>query len=662
MKPHGRPRRRCAWWASPLMLAAAAAIGLAHSEPPPGPPRPADVSQMRVEYVYPPRWSWIHWWEANRDPYLQILRQGQPQRPEPQVLADYRRRAADALLNATQSPHWQARAAAALSLGQIGETTALPHLGQLATGDANARVRLFAYAAIGLLNTPDGEAFVLTSRPGGDAEETAATVALGLHTASDPRVIAALQRALRNRDAGTAIAAAWALRHKDDPQTRRILQDVLTESDSGWLVGESLLGLGAAGGRSSGEGLSQILLATDEARQTPLLRTLERREQQRQTLRDARLVSGADFDRLFAQYQQAFEEWQRNNPNRTDQPVTREQFPTIPITLGRERIAAAYVRASAAIALGESGDSRAVQPLLRVLAADADGWDEPYKGMAILALGRIGDPRAVEPLGRILVVTTDRRRAPSAEEVNSPLRGCAALALGLYARTVPTPQGDAVRPDAEAVCRLLAERLADPNETSEVRSAAALGLGLTGRTENLRFLQPASQAVAARDQVVAGYALLGRAMLGDRRILEPAEAFLRTAADPDDPAGMLARRAAVLALGLTGSSEAIPILQDAWHQSYHVNREVAVAMALVEAYNLTDPLVRVLQTSDNPHELAFAARCLGELFAAERPSRLAWLTNGSNYMLKNERLLPFQAMANEFLFDYLIPMLGDEAP
>ena len=30
----------------------------------------------RGDRVYPPRWSWVHWWEANRDPFLEIIQQG----------------------------------------------------------------------------------------------------------------------------------------------------------------------------------------------------------------------------------------------------------------------------------------------------------------------------------------------------------------------------------------------------------------------------------------------------------------------------------------------------------------------------------------------------------------------------------------------------------
>jgi HEAT repeat protein len=71
------------------------------------------------------------------------------------------------------------------------------------------------------------------------------------------------------------------------------------------------------------------------------------------------------------------------------------------------------IRLAAASALGNVGDSRAVDPLISALD-DEPGVNE----MAALALGEIGDPRAVEPLTAIL------------DDENWELRSSAAKALG----------------------------------------------------------------------------------------------------------------------------------------------------------------------------------------------------------------------------------------
>ena len=94
-----------------------------HGEVPPPPPTPPKVPpQARVVHVKPPRWSWVHWWEANRDRYLEIIRQGRDgQKPAQDVIEDFRRQAVEALTAATKSEHWQLRASAALALGRMSE-------------------------------------------------------------------------------------------------------------------------------------------------------------------------------------------------------------------------------------------------------------------------------------------------------------------------------------------------------------------------------------------------------------------------------------------------------------------------------------------------------------------------------------------------------------
>jgi hypothetical protein len=99
---------------------------------------------------------------------------------------------------------------------------------------------------------------------------------------------------------------------------------------------------------------------------------------------------------------------------------------------------------------------------------------------------------------------------------------------------------------------------------------------------------------------------------------------------------------------------------DAWNLSYHSNREVCGALAIAGAYNVTDALVKMMKEAANPWERAFAARCLGEIFNRERPQRLAWLLNDNNFTLKNNRLMRYQAMANEFLYLHLLPAFGSE--
>ena len=277
-----------------------------------------------------------------------------------------------------------------------------------------------------------------------------------------------------------------------------------------------------------------------------------------------------------------------------------------------------------------------------------------------MSLGRRGDPQAAEALMALLNPKSRPGVRMSSDKLASPLRGFAAVALGLYARPIGTPQGPQDTAGYRKVCGKLAERMADRAEQLEVRTAAALALGLTGRTEILKLLHAAGKTIAVKEETLIGYTLLARGMLADGNIIEPAARFLALAGDREDPSGILARRAAVLGLGLLGRQEGIPVLTDAWHLSYHVNREVALALSLCQVHSVTGPLVKLLKESDELLAQAFAARCLGELFTAVRPQRLARLTNGSNYTIKNLEMNRFQVLATEFLFTYLIPSFGDD--
>jgi hypothetical protein len=245
--------------------------------------------------------------------------------------------------------------------------------------------------------------------------------------------------------------------------------------------------------------------------------------------------------------------------------------------------------------------------------------------------------------------------------MESPLRGFAALALGLYAHPKGVSLASNDAPGYDKVCEILADRVADREDTLEVRAACTLALGLTGRTECLKLLNRVRAGIQGNEDLLAGYTILASAMIGDRNIVEPAKRFLGTGPkDDESPSQILGRRAAVLGLGLTENPDAVPVLTEAWNQSYYVNREVPVALSLRGDYGAADALIKLLTTTANPLEQAFASQCLGELFNQERPQRLAWFLNDTNYTLRNMRMLPYETMANEFLCAYLIPCFGDQ--
>lgn len=586
----------------------------------PGGTTPPTTAPAPVHYVRPVRWSWIHWWEANRDVYLEVVRQDRGQKNDPQVVDKFRQQALTALFEATKHPSPNVRAAAALSLGQMGEESALDTLVKLAD-DKDPVVMRNALVALGLLNVPKAEDF-LSKQLAIPARCEAAICGLGLMSGNSADVIGALQNLAAVDKPELAAMAGWALSHRKDAKFERFVGEVIAKNPNPWVVSEAIVSSGRLRPDRSLEFLSKFLVDGDG----PCM-AYSRLESINKSLQADRGGAGM--------------------------PGFGQQ-----VMIGCEMIYMCRLRASAAIALASYDPAKASPPLIRCLSDHNDDFTDLYKEMAIISLGQLGDPSAADVLGQILVKGRTDDNAPKPD---SPLRGFAALALGLYARPMQTAQGPADRPKWDKACELLAVRMADPNDELEVRAACALALGLTGRTENLRYLQAASKTIPGDGEALIGFALLGRGMLGDKNILEPARRYLGAATkEKDSMSEVLGQRAAILGLGLSGTEEAIPVLLSSWHLSYYPNREAPFALSLAGAYNTVDPLIKLMKESDNPWERVFAARSLGELFCRSRPQRLAWLTNGNNYMLKNNTLQPYRALANEFLFQSLIPAFGSQ--
>jgi hypothetical protein len=246
---------------------------------------------------------------------------------------------------------------------------------------------------------------------------------------------------------------------------------------------------------------------------------------------------------------------------------------------------------------------------------------------------------------------------------DSPLRGFAALALGLYARPYKTDQGPADRPGFDNAAMTLVQRLEDEREEEEVRTACAVALGLTQRTAVLPFFHRATAKLEQRnrkaDFPIFGFLLLGRALAGDASLIDPASKFLLDRDDDPTPGGILSRRAAVLGVGVTRGTNAIPVLTKAWHLNHYVNRDVILALRLVGGINAANPVMQRLREAKDDEERAYMAQALGELLAAEQPTTLDRLTAGCNFTVRNNEMLPLQSLAAGFLYDYLIASFGE---
>jgi len=661
LRSGARVQQSCTPYDCLVLLVALIASGAASGQmpgrvdphiPPLPPPMAAKVVVSgEIKYVYPVRWSWVHWWEANRDELLRADEKARPKQPDdPKAVARFRKRSADALRGRLKSKAWQVRASAALALGRMGQADAIDELQQLAAEDDSLTVRRFALVGIGLSGHPRAENILLTQEYPSAAEREAGLVALGLLPTAGRAAVAGLYETVRGKESGSASVSAWALRSRDETQ---LLQLALAGTKSPWVASEAILSMGRQAKVRTIALLAEILLTGRPGRNIPVWQMLEEGNKEAvllaSTAREGRILTGVEHPPKYTT-------WEKVNPNsfgrrEGDRVVQRDN-----LIVGLERIYMSRLRASAAIALGQIAQAASRRALVRALALEDDGYGEPYKSMAMLSLGRIGDARSMGPIVEILSPRTPGGAGKTDERRNSPMRGAAAIALGLWAGRA---KADADLRAADKLCRLLGERMADRRETMEVRSAAAMALGLTRRAESLEVLRRAGRSVGPGDDPLIGYTMLARAMLSDASIVPAAGRFLTVANDRRTPAGILSRRAAVLALGTLGSREAVPVLKKAWALNYYVNREVAVALALCGAYSACEGLLKLLGDSGGAREQAFAARCLGELFASPPSQRLRRLLAGSNYTMKNKRLTPLQALANEFLFTYLIRSFGE---
>ncbi len=637
---------------------------------------------VQTEWIYPLRWSWLHWWEANRDLYLIQSAQKVNQEVQPDVLKAQRAKAVKALTAALGAQDWQVRSTAAFALGQMQEQAALADLMRLAQGDSRAEVQQTAVLAIGLLNSAEAEKTLTAKGRVADIVQLARAKALGLLMKILPATAKEFSRPGARIAMPVSVARIWMLSQLEGAATTDFYFETLKRTDNPWLAAEAMIALGKSGNQQTVNVLADVLLVTEMGQTLPVWRRLESVRLEKLdmagTLKNLRAVAAnTALEQFYREYLVRFGIWHRDSlaPSKPDWFDRSKQLYTL--RLGWEEIYEGNLRAAAAIALGHMNNPRARQALLLALQQDgaefggmwqdvnalarAHEFSNLHKGMVLMSLGLQSDPACLDALlatldGRIVC----RVERSIEEQANSPLRGYAALALGLYAKPVETPQGQEDRPGFERVCEVLSRCAANPDETSEVRAAATLALGLTGRTDNLRrFAAINENAVRLRDSMQIGYGLLARAMLGDQGIVKEVQALLAVPETPDSTADLLSRRAAVLALGVGGAQENIPVLTAAWHQSYYVNREISYALALCRAYSATDSLVEQLTQGENFWSRSFGARCLADLFMPRGRRRIARMLNLTNYAMRNNSNLFFQGIANEFLTYLLIPSFGE---
>jgi HEAT repeat protein len=260
-----------------------------------------------------------------------------------------------------------------------------------------------------------------------------------------------------------------------------------------------------------------------------------------------------------------------------------------PLVASLEDGAQAGVHASAAQALGEIGDARAVEPLIAALK------EENAKVAAADALGQIGDPRAVEPLIAAL------------KDLSGSTRGNIAQALGLIDDPRAVEPLIAALKEQNGGERLIVEalgHLGDPRavepliaalyyDSVVVRSRAADALGKIGDSGAVEPLVATltDKDLALRDEreTSAVFKAIGS--------IDPSRtAALNTMLD--DQSGFVRTHAAA-ALGSIGDARAVEPLVTALKDPQHLLRQVAAdALGAIGDARAIEPLQAALSDAD----------------------------------------------------------------
>jgi HEAT repeat protein len=661
-------------------------------QPPPG----------QIVPIKPPRWSWVHWWEANRDRFLQPQNAQSArgpatgpvatteQAPATQESDPIRIEATRMLLTIIdKSDNEDLVQEATLAIGKMQYKTAVPLLGALAQKSRSQKVRRAALVALGLIGGAEAEIQILAFNPVTTDDRLAAIAALGLLPEIQDATFQNLRNALSGlapgtavqnpdqlqgpmskragkvADAQTAATICWALRQHHRPDNLGFYQNLLFRNESAWVASEAITALGQEPDATSA--LTKILLADPSAIRDiaswNLLDLINRQKLAAVGPRMARGTRQQQADAEYQQYLQRYKQYQSTNPNAPPPEKQRPLAARTPMLFGEEEIFMANLRSSAAVALGHVNRDEARDALLQFLEPNQNDYLFAPRGFAVMATTPYANDQTRDRLIFLLGKKDQQGKMVRDGPPEDPTRGFAALALGMYAAPYDTPSGPADRPGYDQALITLAERLDDQQDTMETRCACAVGLGLSRRTEVLPPLIKVMQKLNLRqrspDELLFGFILLGRALAGDRNLIEPATGLLVRQGDETSMQGILARRASVLALGVMRSGAVVPILTQAWHLNYWVNHEVIVALKLVGATGSARPIMDRLRDSKDPREQAYMAKALGELLAKEQPTRLTRLMAETNFTVRNDPVEPIKELANEFLFGYLIPSFGE---
>jgi HEAT repeat protein len=274
-----------------------------------------------------------------------------------------------------------------------------------------------------------------------------------------------------------------------------------------------------------------------------------------------------------------------------------------------------HVQGAAAMVLATAPGTAGVPALRRGLGP---GNPLQLRQYALLGLAERKDPAAIELAAKVLASPPER------DGLVGPF---AAIALGLASDRART--------------ELLLSIVKDREVATRTRAGAALALGILGDRRAVSTLE--SLLEDEKDPAVVGRLLLADALLGGRKAPEYAKSIL---AKSDLPGP---RRDAVTALGILAVPDTAEQLVGLLADSYHVNREAALALARVDPKRAANELLRRLG-DPNVNAGRHAAFALGALLDRHRPGRLTVLVARSNLLCGAPVVKACLHIENEYLY------------
>ena len=286
------------------------------------------------------------------------------------------------------------RQAAAVALGRMGETSAMPRFKALAHDDRNGYVRAAALLALSLLDTDQAESLIRDAPTPRKILNWPRCAGSGYTDQSSVESVQLLQRALgigwdemlHEDRLAPATAGAWASRRRLDENNVKFMHGVLNRTKSDLLASECLIALGNQGLEQSVKPRAAILLESALGKRFSAWQELERQATGRMMMandfRSTRL-SPQNYDKAYEDYLRQREKFRKQHLSNTPPAAKRGVAEVFKTTVGIETIFQSRLRASAAIALGCIDADVSRNARRQALGLRDDNWSDLYKGFGL---------------------------------------------------------------------------------------------------------------------------------------------------------------------------------------------------------------------------------------------------------------------------------------